>query len=372
MKIANSSRLESWQLRSPTHTARTRVASLIAVGSVLLTPWLAAAQGEAAPPPASEGTAGPEAPPASEAAPPGQTASNDAADDGAPAGAELGKQPGADDDAGAGAEAVAAVEGERVEEAPEEFERDSIVVAGYRKSLKSALWKKRKSTGQVDAIVAEDMAEFPDLNLAESLQRMPGVAIERTDGEGARITVRGLGPRYTRTRVNGMDARAAVRGNATRSFDFNMFAAELFNSVVVHKTATAVLGEGALGEVVDLNTARAFDYEKGFTFLVGAQGGCNDLSNTLVPRATGLVGYHDPKGIWGATASVAYSKTRIDTASASATKSSRRLQAALRASGGDERPSVHGALCLRSAWHAFRALPDPATVDLTHPVRAAG
>ncbi len=129
---------------------------------------------------------------------------------------------------------------------------------------------------------------------------MPGVAIERADGEGSRITVRGLRLRYTRTRVNGMDARAAVRGNSTRSFDFNMFASELFNSVVVHKTATAELGEGALGAVVDLNTARAFDYEKGFTFLVGGQGGYNDLSNSFFPRVTGLVSYHDPKNIWGA------------------------------------------------------------------------
>lgn len=273
----------------------TRIASLIAIGGVLLTPFVANAQEPA--------DAAPDAAPPADAAP-------DAAPEAAPA-----------PDAAAAPEAPAAEEEEEAAplEAtpagpPPEIERDSIVVTGYRKSLKAALNKKKKATGQVDAIVAEDMAEFPDQNLAESLQRMPGVAIERQDGEGSRITVRGLGSRYTRTRVNGMDGRAAVRGNPTRSFDFNMFASELFNSVVVHKTASAELGEGALGAVVDLNTARAFDYDKGFTFLVGAQGGYNDLSNSFFPRATGLVSYHSPSDVWGVTASIAYSKTRLDTA----------------------------------------------------------
>jgi len=248
---------------------------------VLLTPFVAKAQADSAAPPTGETTDSARAPNAAEAP-------NEAA----PSAPNEGPAP----DAAQAAAVEPEGEAPPLEATPAapsvpvgDVERDSIVVTGYRRSLKAALAKKKKSTEQVDAIVAEDMAEFPDLNLAESLQRMPGVAIERADGEGSRITVRGLGSRYTRTRVNGMDARAAVRGNSTRSFDFNMFASELFNSVVVHKTATAELGEGALGAVVDLNTARAFDYDKGFTFLVGAQGGYNDLSNSFFPRATGLV-----------------------------------------------------------------------------------
>jgi TonB-dependent receptor len=277
------------------------VASLIAIGSVLLTPFAAAAQDDTTTPPAGETSDSEQAPAVTESSAPPEGGAAEAAPKASAAPEEE-------------AAALAATPTSQPA-AVGELERDSIVVTGYRKSLRAALSKKKKSTGQVDAIVAEDMAEFPDLNLAESLQRMPGVAIERAGGEGSRITVRGLGARYTRTRVNGMDARAAVRGNSARRFDFNLFASELFNSVIVHKTATAELGEGALGAVVDLNTARAFDYEKGFTFLVGAQGGYNDLSNSLFPRATGLASYHDPKGIWGATASIAYSKTRLDTAS---------------------------------------------------------
>jgi iron complex outermembrane receptor protein len=202
------------------------------------------------------------------------------------------------------------------EDPPEAYEADlaEVVVTGFRVSLGAALQRKQRATGQVDAIVAEDMAEFPDLNLAESLQRVPGVAITRTNGEGNQVTVRGLGGLYTRVRINGMEARSSVGNNGTRNFDFNLFASELFNSVVVHKTATAELEEGSLGAVIDLNTARAFNYEEGFTFVAGAQGAYNDLSNTVRPRLTGLVAYRDPGGLWGATASAAYTRVRLDTA----------------------------------------------------------
>jgi iron complex outermembrane receptor protein len=193
---------------------------------------------------------------------------------------------------------------------------EEIVVSGFRSSLSAALDRKQRSTAQVDAIVADDMADFPDLNLAEALQRIPGIAITRTYGEGQQITVRGLGGLYTRVRVNGMETRAAVGNNTGRNFDFSVFASELFNSVVVHKTASADLDEGSLGAVVDLNTARAFDYKKGLTLAVNATGAYNDLSQTVRPRLTGLIAYHDPGGIWGATASAAYSATRTDSASA--------------------------------------------------------
>ncbi len=196
----------------------------------------------------------------------------------------------------------------------EEGELAEVVVTGFRYSLGAALLRKQRSTAQVDAIVADDIADFPDLNLAESLQRIPGVAITRSYGEGAQITVRGLSGLYTRVRVNGMESRAAVGNNAGRNFDFNIFASELFNSIVVHKTASADLDEGSLGAVVDLNTGRAFNYEEGFTFVTGATGAYNDLSNTIRPRLTGLVAYRDPGNVWGATASAAYSSVRNDSA----------------------------------------------------------
>jgi iron complex outermembrane recepter protein len=200
-------------------------------------------------------------------------------------------------------------------ETAEEGELAEVVVTGFRTSLGAALLKKQRTTAQVDAIVADDIAAFPDLNLAESLQRLPGISITRSYGEGAQISVRGLSGAYTRVRVNGMESRAAVGNNTGRSFDFNVFASELFNSVVVRKTATADVDEGSLGAVVDLNTARAFNYDEGFTFAAGGQGAYNDLSHKIRPRLTGLVAYRDPGGVWGLTASAAWSLTRNDSAS---------------------------------------------------------
>ena len=95
----------------------------------------------------------------------------------------------------------------------------------------------------MDAIVAEDIADFPDQNIAESLQRIPGITITRESGEGRNISVRGLAGEFTRVRLNGMEAMAATGGtksggaNRGRGFDYNVFASELFNSMVVHKTA---------------------------------------------------------------------------------------------------------------------------------------
>src|SRR3546814_7686952 len=82
---------------------------------------------------------------------------------------------------------------------------DEIVVTGFRASLDKALDQKRNATGAVDVIVAEDIAKFPDQNLAESLQRIPGISIQRDAGEGRAITVRGLGAQFTRVRLNGME-----------------------------------------------------------------------------------------------------------------------------------------------------------------------
>tara|TARA_R110001599_G_scaffold323327_2_gene534739 strand:- start:2796 stop:5543 length:2748 start_codon:yes stop_codon:yes gene_type:complete len=187
--------------------------------------------------------------------------------------------------------------------------QNTVVVTGFRNSLSQALDQKKLATGAIDAIVAEDIADFPDLNLAESLQRIPGVAITRSNGEGKNITVRGLSGQYTRVRVNGMETRAGTGDSNGRDFDFNMFASELFNSIIVHKTASAEMDEGSLGAVVDLNTGRAFNYDEGTTFVVGAQGQYNDLSEDTSPRLTGLFAYNDPAGLWGVTGSAAYSKS---------------------------------------------------------------
>jgi iron complex outermembrane receptor protein len=161
---------------------------------------------------------------------------------------------------------------------------EEVVVTGFRESLRSALNIKRQSSGVVDVIKAEDIADFPDANLAESIQRVPGVSITRVAGEGRTITVRGLPPAFTRVRINGMEAQSTSgattsdRGaNLGRGFDFNTFASELFSGITVRKTAQAEVIEGSLGATVDLETAKPLD-RKGFTLVLGGSAGYNDLS----------------------------------------------------------------------------------------------
>lgn len=188
-----------------------------------------------------------------------------------------------------------------------------IVVTGFRQSLGAAIALKRNTVASVDAIVAEDIAKFPDQNLAESLQRIPGISIQRDAGEGRAITVRGLGAQFTRVRVNGLETVATstdgASSNRDRAFDFNVFASELFNSIVVHKTAEASLDEGSLGAVVDLNTGNPLAGKYGLTFVASGQASYNDLSKNWGPRLAGLVSYKNPDGTFGVALSAAYQQT---------------------------------------------------------------
>ncbi len=195
--------------------------------------------------------------------------------------------------------------------------QETVTVTGFRGSIEKALAMKQSSIDATDAILAEDIAKFPDLNLSESIQRIPGVAIQRDGGEGRQISVRGLSPQFTRVRVNGLEALATVGSedasggtNRGRTFDFNVFASELFSSIIVHKTASADLEEGSLGATVDLRTARPLDYD-GFTMAVSGQAGYNELSKKVNPRGAFLISDTFGGGHFGALFSIAYSKRKI-------------------------------------------------------------
>ncbi|RYD93360.1 MAG: TonB-dependent receptor, partial [Sphingomonadales bacterium] len=197
---------------------------------------------------------------------------------------------------------------------------DIIIVQGYKESLQSAAAAKREDNAIIEVIDAEGIADFPDLNLAEALQRVPGVAIDRDGGEARSITVRGLSPDFTRVRINGLEALATTGGkdqasgqggaNRGRGFDFQVFAAELFNRVTVRKSQAAEVEEGSLGATVDLETALPFDYPA-LAGAVSAEYGYNDLSRTNDPRLSGLISHTWADGRVGALLSVAYSSRRI-------------------------------------------------------------
>lgn len=195
---------------------------------------------------------------------------------------------------------------------------EEVVVTGsFRESIANAQSIKKNNTGFVDAIVASDIAEFPDNNLAESMQRIPGVAITRAGGEGRNITVRGLGPGFTTVRLNGMETISTTGGtdavggnNRGRGFDFNTFSSDLFQSITVRKTNAAEIQEGSLGATVDLKAAQPFDYDE-FVLTASGQLGYNDLSEETDPGASFLISNTFADGMFGALFSFSYSERNV-------------------------------------------------------------
>jgi len=146
---------------------------------------------------------------------------------------------------------------------PAEGQLETVTVTGFRQSLRSSEEIKQTSTGVVDAITAEDIGKFPDTNLAESIQRIPGVTIDRNNGEGARVTVRGFGPEFNLVTLNGRSMPGSVIGNtqtATRSFDFENLASDDIAGITVTKTGKADVESGGIGSTIDIKTARPFDH----------------------------------------------------------------------------------------------------------------
>jgi len=202
---------------------------------------------------------------------------------------------------------------------PQQVDEGEIVVTGFRASLNSALGQKRRETAAVDSIVAEDIGKFPDANLAESMQRVPGVALARGDGgEGRNISVRGLGGGFTRVRINGMEGTAQTgssdiygAGNNGRSFDFNVFPTEIFSALSVRKTPSADVEEGSLGATVDLTAPKPLDAREDFVLTATARGIWNELSKQVDPRASMLISRKFDDGRFGVLASVAYQKRHL-------------------------------------------------------------
>jgi len=140
----------------------------------------------------------------------------------------------------------------------------AIVVTGYRASLQSQTNAKRNSVGFTDAIFAEDIGKFPDTNIAESVNRIPGVTISReVTGEGTNVAIRGLGTNFTRVLLNGAPAAvASVRFDAqgtNREIDLDLLPTELFTQLTVSKSPVPSQIEGGAAGTVNLRSARPFD-----------------------------------------------------------------------------------------------------------------
>jgi iron complex outermembrane receptor protein len=189
---------------------------------------------------------------------------------------------------------------------------DEVEVRGFGSSLERSVELKRDAVNARDSIVMEDIGKMPDLNLAEAIQRVPGVAIVREGGEGRQMSLRGLGADFTQVTLNGMEVPASVGGldsfggvNRGRAFDFNVFSAELFSRIDVNKTSTASIEEGGIAGSVQMYTMRPLD-NPGFHASVSAQGGYNDVSEKYDPRVTGTLSTTNEAKTLGFVVSGAY------------------------------------------------------------------
>jgi len=191
---------------------------------------------------------------------------------------------------------------------------DSVRVTGVRASIQKSLVEKHSASGIVDAISAEDIGKFPDLNLSESLQRIPGVTLDRNGvGEGATVNLRGLGPEFTQVEINGMPGLSnggegrAGRTEGSRGFNFEMFATELFSKASVYKTGLAEVDEGGLAGTVRLETPRPLD-NQGTRMVASILGNYGELTDSLNPR-TAVLFSHNHNDIFGIAATVAFAQT---------------------------------------------------------------
>jgi len=164
-----------------------------------------------------------------------------------------------------------------------------IEVSGIRGSLARGLSQRQDATGVVDAVSAEELGKFPDINLSESLQRIPGVTLNRDDGgRGKAINLRGLSPGFTRVEINGMTAPSNGSVGGGRGFDFGLLPSELFTNAAVYKTGRARDAEGGLAGLIQLETPNSLSND-GLDVVLSAQGDYSENAGDIGSRAALLI-----------------------------------------------------------------------------------
>ncbi len=135
---------------------------------------------------------------------------------------------------------------------------DSVVITGIRGSIESSIAVKRNSDSIVEAVTAEDLGKLPDLSIAESLARLPGIAAQRVNGNAQVLSIRGLAPKYGVTLLNG---REMVSSGSDRSVEYDQFPSELMGGATVYKTPDAALGAQGLSGTVNMQSIRPLDFK---------------------------------------------------------------------------------------------------------------
>ena len=185
-------------------------------------------------------------------------------------------------------------------------EIEQIFVTGIRGSLQQSLDVKRDARQIVDAVSAEDVGKFPDSNVAEALQRITGVSIDRSGGEGQFITVRGLGPEFNAVLLNG---RTIATDNDGREFSFDVLSSDIIQRAEVYKSATPNLQSGGIGSVVNIVTARPLD-RPGTSFTASAAGLYDTLRDKFSPEITGVASWTNDDDTVGFLLGASYSNRK--------------------------------------------------------------
>ncbi|HJR72299.1 MAG TPA: TonB-dependent receptor [Luteimonas sp.] len=176
---------------------------------------------------------------------------------------------------------------------------DKVTVTGYRYSIEKSLDQKRNANAVVEVVTAEDVSKFPDKNVADALQRVPGVIVTRDGGEGKNVSVRGLSSELTLTELNGnYIATAESNGDPTRSFNYMLLPANLLSSAELFKTPEARIDEGGVGGTVILRTRRPLDLEPNTGF-VSVEGSWADTTKKTDGQFSGSYSWHDADDRFG-------------------------------------------------------------------------
>jgi iron complex outermembrane receptor protein len=179
---------------------------------------------------------------------------------------------------------------------------DEVVVTGIRASLQASVEAKRNANAVIDVITAEDIGKFPDKNVAESLQRVPGVTIQREFGEGERISIRGTAPTLNRTLLNGHAVATADwfildQFKASRSFNYLMLPSEIVGKVEVFKSPMADIDEGGVGGTVNVHTRNPLDLAP-LSVSGSLQAFHDEKSGNTDPTASAMLSWHNATRPW--------------------------------------------------------------------------
>ena len=185
---------------------------------------------------------------------------------------------------------------------------DKVTVTGYRYSIEQSLEQKRNANAVVEVITAEDVSKFPDKNVADALQRVPGVIISRSGGEGKTVSVRGLASDLTLTQLNGnYIASSETNDEASRSFNYTLLPANMLSSAELFKTPEARIDEGGIGGTVILHTRRPLDMESNSGFAT-VEGTYSDTSKTTDPQLSAMYSWHSDDDRFGVLVGVTKQK----------------------------------------------------------------